>query len=115
MKNWVGPLAVLMSSYTVSPCVLVSYIIFKHALCLTADATDEKPREESSDLIKEEDSPAYGLVHDVESTLKALSEGGASVKKPQERNTTTPVPPSTSMHHLNATTRGQNGTSGGMD
>lgn len=104
-----------MQSYTVSPCVLVSCIIFKHALCLTTDATDEKPREESGDLIKEEDSPAFTLVHDVESILKALSGGGASVKKPRQRNTTTPVPPSTSMHHLNATTRGQNGTGGGMD
>lgn len=115
IKNWVVPLAVWMWSYTVSQCVLVSYIIFKHALCLTTDATDEKPREESSDLIKEEDSSAYRLVDDVGSTLKALSESDASVKKPQERHTTTPVRPSTLMHHLNATTRGQNGTSGGMD
>lgn len=75
--------------------------------CVSTDATDKAPEEESNSVKKEEDDAfVHMFVNDVDPVFAHL---------PEEGQTLTTAPPSVLLHHLNDATRGQDDTSGQMD
>lgn len=84
--------------------------------CVSTDAKDKAPEEESDSAKKEEEDAFVNMfVHDVDPALRTTSKGHVSAHQPEEGHTLTAAPPSVSLHYLNNATRGQNDTSGEMD